>query len=507
MNSFETILLLALGASAGVSAYWLLRRGIARADFDRGKAETVGELAALSERLNGLQAEITSLRSEKQRFSTQIDLLTRQISNESASRAAFEERASRLPELEAEVEALNVRLTVSRDENQKLREENARLHTGSAAEKRQAEEKLKLLLDAKAALTEQFQNLANKIFEEKGEKLVQQNILNLDSLLKPLGERLKDFQAKVEETYDKESKQRFSLQSEIQKLVELNTQISEDAVNLTNALKGSSQTQGSWGELVLERILEASGLKKGREYDIQLSLDREEGGKGRPDVLIRLPENKHVVVDSKVSLTAYDAYCSADDEDEKTIHLRKHLESVRAHVARLGDQNYQTLYGIRTLDFVLMFVPIEPAFVLAAQEDHELFVDAMKHNVMIVSPTTLLISLRTIASVWRYEYQNRNTQELARQCAALYDKFVGFVDDLTEVGKKIEAAHKSYEDAKTKLATGKGNLIRQAERIRELGVKPTKALPSQLTEAALESDGTAESSTRLPNDAIRPVVK
>ena len=257
----------------------------------------------------------------------------------------------------------------------------------------------------------------------------------------------------------------------------------------------------------MERILEVSGLQKGREYDIQVSMSREDGTKGRPDVLIRLPENKHIVVDSKVSLTAYDAYCASSSDGEKAVYLAKHLESVRSHVEGLGNQNYQTLYGIRTLDFVLMFVPIEPAFVLAAQEDHELFVDAMKQNVMIVSPTTLLISLRTIASVWRYEYQNRNTQELARQCGALYDKFVGFVADLEEVGKKIDAAHKSYDDARSKLSTGKGNLVRQVERIRELGVKPTKLLPSQLTELALDSDATGEASLKSLDDSIRRVVK
>jgi len=488
LNPFVTTVLLALGAAAGAFVYWLFHRGIARSDFDRGKAEAAAELAASGERTSALQAEVASLRSDREKAATQIDLLNRQIGNESASRAAFEERATRLPVLEGEVEAINVRLTMAREEVQKLREENARLLTSNAAEKRQSEEKLQLLIDARAALTEQFQNLANQIFEEKGQKLVQQNISNLDSLLKPLGERLKEFQVRVEETYDKESKQRFSLQSEIQKLVELNTQISEDAVNLTNALKGSSKTQGSWGELILERILEVSGLQKGREYDVQVTMSRDDGTKGRPDVLIRLPEGKHVVVDSKVSLTAYDAYCATDDKEEKADQLAKHLQSIRAHIQGLGNQNYQALYGIRTLDFVLMFVPIEPAFVLAAQEDHELFVEAMKQNVMIVSPTTLLISLRTIASVWRYEYQNRNTQELARQCAALYDKFVGFVGDLEDVGKKIDAAHKSYEDAHSKLGTGKGNLIRQVERIRELGVKPTKTLPSHLTEVALDSD-------------------
>ena len=396
------------------------------------------------------QREAKSLRAEKERLATQLEGLNRQLALEQAARAALEARTE--------------------------------------AERRQADEKLKLLAEAREALTEQFTNLANRIFEEKGEKLVQQNIANLDSLLKPLGERLKDFQVRVEETYDKESKQRFSLQHEIQKLVEANAKISVDAVNLTNALKGSSKTQGTWGELVLERVLEASGLQKGREYDVQVSFERAEGGKAQPDVIVRLPEGKHVVVDSKMSLTAYEAYCSSEDEAVRKRELARHIESVRAHVKGLAEKIYQALDGIRTPDFVLMFIPVEPAFMLALSEKQELFVDAFSRNVMIVSPTTLLIALRTIASIWRYEYQNRNAQELARQCAALYDKFVGFVADVEEVGKRLDAAQKSYDGAYGKLTSGKGNLIRQVERIRELGVQPAKPLPPHLTGQEAEAD-------------------
>lgn len=400
------------------------------------------------------QREVKTLRAEKERLAAQAESLNRQLALEQANRAAVDARAD--------------------------------------AERRQAEEKLKLLVEAREALGEQFRNLANRIFEEKGEKLVQQNAASLESLLKPLGERLKDFQVKVEETYDKESKQRFSLQHEIQKLVEANAKISVDAVNLANALKGSSKAQGSWGELVLERVLEASGLHKGREYDVQVSFDRADGGKAQPDVIVRLPEGKHVVVDSKVSLTAYEAYCAAEDDTARKRELGKHVESVRTHVKGLAEKNYQALYGIRTPDFVLMFVPVEPAFMLALGEKQELFVDAFGRNVMIVSPTTLLIALRTIASIWRYEYQNRNAQELVRQCTALYDKFVGFVADVEEVGKRLDAAQNSYEGAYGKLTSGKGNLIRQVERIRELGLKPAKPLPPHLTEVALESETEAE---------------
>jgi DNA recombination protein RmuC len=273
--------------------------------------------------------------------------------------------------------------------------------------------------------------------------------------------------------------------------------MSVDALNLTNALKGDSKTQGAWGEVVLERVLEASGLQKGREYDIQVGFD---GGRSRPDVIVRLPEGKHVVVDSKVSLTAYESYCSADDEAGKKRELSRHLDSLRAHVKGLADKNYQSLYGIRTPDFVLMFVPLEPAFALAGERP-DLFDEAFGRNVMIVSPTTLVISLRTIASIWRYEYQNRNAQELVRQCTALYEKFVGFVGDLEDIGKRLKAAQSSYDDAYGKLSSGKGNLIRQVERIRELGLKPSKPLPGHLTEGALESESAAEVRTLPASNA------
>jgi DNA recombination protein RmuC len=428
----------------------------------------------------GMRERIEELKSEKARLNGHADMLQRQLSAEQALCATLEERVTRIPELEQELSGY-----------QAAREENARLLAALSAERRQADEKLKLLAEAKQALAEQFQNLANRIFEEKGEKLVQQNVANLDSLLRPLGERLKEFQVRVEETYDKESKQRFSLQNEIQRLVEANAKMSEDALNLTNALKGDPKTQGAWGEVVLERVLEASGLQKGREYDIQVSFESE-GGRARPDVIIRLPEAKHVVVDSKVSLGAYEAYCRAEDETARKRELARHIESLRAHVKGLADKNYQSLYGIRTPDFVLMFVPVEPAFALALREKQDLFEDAFSRSVMIVSPTTLLISLRTIASIWRYEYQNRNAQELVRQCTALYDKFVGFVSDVEEIGKRLEAAQKSYEGAYGKLTSGRGNLIRQVERIRELGLKPAKPLPAHLTDAASEAESDAE---------------
>ena len=453
----EVALYIAVGAALGAAGMWL---------WQRGAAERLAEL-----------------RTDRVQLTAQIEDQQRQLTSEKSIVATLEERVRRIPELEQALE-----------EYQAVREENARLLQALALERRQADEKLKLLAEAKEALAEQFQNLANRIFEEKGEKLVQQNVANLDSLLRPLGERLKEFQVRVEETYDKESKQRFSLQGEIQKLVEANARMSADALNLTNALKGDSKTQGAWGEVVLERILEASGLQKGREYDIQVGF---EGGRARPDVIVRLPEGKHVVVDSKVSLTAYESYCNAADDAARKRELARHLDSLRSHVKGLAEKNYQSLYGIRTPDFVLMFVPLEPAFALAGAKP-DLFDEAFARNVMIVSPTTLVISLRTIASIWRYEYQNRNAQELVRQCTALYDKFVGFVTDLEDIGRRLKAAQSSYDDAYGKLASGKGNLIRQVERIRELGLKPARPLPAQLTEMALEAEAGTDAAERQP---------
>lgn len=427
---------------------WLFMRARVHAAFERGRSEAAVQLATSVERARHLEGRAAELEREHRALADQVQALNAQLGS--------------------------------------AREESARLRASLDAETRKAEEKLKVLSDARDALADQFRNLANQIFDEKGTKFVQQNQATLDQMLKPLGERLREFQAKVEETYDKESKQRFSLQHEVQRLLELNTRLSQDATNLTNALKGDSKTQGVWGELVLETILEASGLRKGREYDAQVSLDTEEGGKLQPDIVVHLPDNKHVVIDSKVSLTAYEAYVSAVDDEVRQQELARHVASVRRHVGGLAGKSYPDLYGLESLDFVLMFVPIESALTLVAQGDEKLFLEAFNKGVMIVSPTTLLISLRTIAGIWRYEYQNRNAQELVRQCAAMYDKFVGFVADLEDVGKKIDLARSSYDAAYSKLKTGRGNLIRQAERVRDLGLKPNKALPQQLTDAATE---------------------
>ncbi|QWD79891.1 DNA recombination protein RmuC [Polynucleobacter sp. MWH-Spelu-300-X4] len=356
------------------------------------------------------------------------------------------------------------------------------------AERRQSADKLATLQqsaqDAKTALSDQFKNLANEILEEKSRRFAEQNQQNLDTLLKPLQEKLTDFRKQVDETYQSEARERFALKQEVEKLAGLNLRMTDETRALTNALKGESKTQGDWGELVLETILENSGLRKGEEYVVQDTHTISDGSRLQPDVVIRLPESKHLVIDSKVSITAYTRYMQADDESTKTAELNSHVQSIRQHIQGLSSKNYQDLYGVGSIDFVLMFIPVEPAFLSAMRHAPDIYQEALKKNIVIVCPSTLLATVRTVAHLWRQEYQNKNAQEIARQCAMLYDKFVGFVEDLDKVGQRLEQAQVSYNDAVGKLKTGRGNLIRTAENVKKLGVKPNKSLPSKLTDVA-----------------------
>ncbi len=364
----------------------------------------------------------------------------------------------------------------------------ARLEAELEAERRQAAEKIALLQsstqEAKDALSNQFKNLANEILEEKSRRFALQNQENLNVLLKPLSEKLSEFRQQVNDTYQNEARERFALKQEIERLAGLNLQMSNDTKALTNALKGESKTQGDWGELVLETILENSGLRKGEEYLVQDTQTMADGSRLQPDVVIRLPEAKHLVIDSKVSITAYTRYMQADDESQKNAELGAHVQSIRQHIQGLSAKNYQDLYGLGSIDFVLMFIPVEPAFLAAMRHAPDIYQEALRKNIVLVCPSTLLATVRTVAHVWRQEHQNRNAQEIARQCANLYDKFVGFVDDLEKVGQRLEQAQVSYGDAVNKLKTGKGNLIRTAENVKKLGVKPNKSLPNQLLDTS-----------------------
>ncbi|MBC8457440.1 MAG: DNA recombination protein RmuC [Bacteroidales bacterium] len=330
----------------------------------------------------------------------------------------------------------------------------------------------------------EFKNLANEILEEKTQKFTEQNKTRLEEILKPLGEKIRDFEKKVEETYDKESKERFSLAREIKNLADLNQQISKEASNLTNALKGQSKTQGNWGEIILESILEKSGLMRDREYVVRQSYVNEQGRRLQPDVVVNYPGDRHVVIDSKVSLTAYERFASADLKEEQESALRDHLISIKNHVNELSSKNYQDLYQLKSLDFVMMFMPVEPAYLVAMQGEPSLWNYAYERRVLLISPTNLIAALRMISNLWRVENQNKNAQEIARQSGELLDKLAGFVNDLMDIGTKLDSTRKSYDAAVNKFSTGKGNLVRRAEKIRELGAKSSKELPGQILENA-----------------------
>jgi DNA recombination protein RmuC len=335
----------------------------------------------------------------------------------------------------------------------------------------------------------EFENLANKIFEEKSSKFTEQNKSNLKEILDPLKERISEFQNKVEESNKDSIDRNAALRQQLTSLKEMNLQMSQDAQNLVKALKGDTKAQGDWGEIQLERILERSGLRKGEEYSVQESFTDEDGSRKRPDVIINLPEEKKIIIDSKVSLVDYERFVSAEDDDQKNIHLKAFINSVKRHIKDLSDKEYQNLFQEESLDFVLMFIPIEPAFIMAIQFGDNLYVDAYDKNIIIVSPSTLLATLRTIANIWKQEYQNRNVIEIAKQSGALYDKFVGFVDDLIDVGNRMDQAKSSYEGAMNKLSKGTGNLVSRTEKIKKLGAKTSKSLPQNIIDRAMDEEG------------------
>jgi DNA recombination protein RmuC len=328
----------------------------------------------------------------------------------------------------------------------------------------------------------EFENIANRLLEENSQKFTTQNAKNLNEVLLPLKEKIKEFEQNVDSKFLNETRERASLKNEIENLQKLNQQLSQDAHNLVSALRGDSKTQGDWGEMQLEMLLEKAGLAKGIHYQTQMSFN-DNGHQKRPDFIIQLPDNKQVIIDSKVSLVAYERFFNADDHTLKPRHLKAHTESLRNHVKGLSDKNYEGLYQINSPDYVLMFVPIEPAFALALQEDTTLFTDALERNVVIVTASTLLATMRTVSFIWKQENQKRNVLEIARQSGLLYDKFVGFVDDLKQIGHRLESAHSAYDDAMNKLTDSRkfgDTLIGRAEKIRELGAKASKRLPKNL---------------------------
>jgi DNA recombination protein RmuC len=477
------------GAGLGALVVWLWLRNQATLAAERSRADARVELATAGERLVAAEQDLGELRRALEALKLQAEGWREALDAVRDERAQLGERAARIPGLEAELAGLRSELAASRQEGLRLSTELAESAAQLAGERQQAEEKLRVLQEARVALADQFTNLANQILEEKSKRFTEQNQVNLGQLLDPLRNRLVEFQARVEDVYVKESKDRSALAEQVRQLMALNQSLSQDARNLTDALKGSSKAQGNWGELILERVLESSGLRKGEEYVIQESHTREDGSRAQPDVIIHLPEARHLVVDAKVSLTAYEAFVSAEDDAQRQGALRRHLDSIRGHVRGLSERNYPELYSLNSLDFVLMFVPVEPAFMLAVTQDRELFMDAWQRNVLLVSPSTLLFVLRTVEHLWRQEAQSRNAQEIARRGAELYDRLVAFVADLEKLGERLKQAQDSYHEARDKLARNKGNVIRQAELLKQLGVKPSKNLPAGLVEGSGSEPG------------------
>ena len=366
---------------------------------------------------------------------------------------------------------------------------NAELQTRMTEQLKHAEEKLNLLRDAEIRLINQFEQLAGKIFDERNRQFTEHNKTSLDHIVKPLREQLGEFKQRIETVYDNENKDRISLREEIVSLRRDTAQMNQEALNLTRALKGDKKTQGNWGEMILETVLEKSGLRKGIEYETQGAFRDDDNKLFKPDVIVHLPEDKDIIIDSKVSLVAYERYCSTDDDEERSAALKQHTEAVRSHIKALSDKDYSGLKGLRSLDFVLLFMPIEAAFIAAFQADERLFSDAFEHKIIVVTPTTLLATLRTIENIWRYERQNENARAIADKAGIVYDKIRGFVEDLDKLGKQLSTVHTTYDGVMNKLTRGHGNLIRQASSFVDLGVKVKKTLPKSIAaQAGIETD-------------------
>lgn len=423
-------------------------------------------------------------------------------SGSAAGTAAMRER---LTSGEARIASLEGELEAQRREKEQLSRENAGLQADLANERRAAQEKLDLLNEAQGRLGDAFKALSAEALKSNNQSFLELARTNLETyqsqakgdlaarekaigdLLKPINEQLGQFKESVAKVIDDAGRERVGLKAQVETLAQLNQTISTEAKNLATALKGSNKTQGDWGEMILEHLLEASGIRKGTGFTVQKQYEDEEGKKGKPDVILNLPSDRCLVVDSKVSIDAYVAHTAAEDPVERQAHLKSHIDSVRSHIDGLHKRDYRSLHGLKsTLDFVVMFVPVEPAFLLAISHDEKLFMDAWKKNVLLASPSTLLYVLRIVDHLWRQENQARNAGEIADRGGKLYDKLVGFVGEFQRIGKSLDDARKTYGDALGMLSSGQGNLIRQAEMLRDLGVKSSKNLPAALIEKSEE---------------------
>lgn len=485
-------------ALAGVLAGWTL--AWFRGQQASARQETERQL---------LLQSAEQLREERQRLQQQVETSQQaQRQNELELRqlhgtlSAAQEKLHHLDHWRNETEQLTRelrnQLEINSSQEAELREVTIRLEETRMA----AEEKQRLLVNSEQRLNAQFENLANRIFENSGRRVDEQNKQSLNSLISPLREQLEGFRRQVQDGFGQEARERHTLSHEIRNLQQLNAQMAQEAINLTKALKGDNKTQGNWGEVVLSRVLEASGLREGHEYETQVTIQLEQNGRMQPDVIVRLPQGKDVVIDAKMTLVAYERYFNGDDEAQREAAISEHIAAIRGHLRQLSRKDYQQLPGLRSLDYVLMFIPVEPAFLLAIDRQPELINEALNLNIMLVSPTTLLVALRTINNLWRYEHQSRHAQRIADRAAKLYDKMRLFVDDMSSMGQSLDKAQDSYRQAMKKLSEGRGNMIAQTESFRQLGIEVKRPINPRLVEQAMPES--AENIAELEDDEAQP---
>ena len=467
-----------IGIVVGIIIGWLLgnrKAGIPKADYDN----LMKQEAAAQEKIKMLLDEVGTLTLNQEKSRSDFIDINKELAQAQAVLPQLEESLKNTRNERDELKKSEVIL------NEKISNLNSKT-SSLETEKQLLEQQLNTLKEyvdeVKKQTKLEFENLASQVLDAKTKTFTESTEKSLETLLKPLRERIQTFEKTVDEKYNNESKERHALKSEIEKLTTLNDKMALETSSLTQALRGDSKVQGDWGELVLERILEASGLREDHEYSLQKSHDNYDGDRFRPDVIINLPENKHIIVDSKVSLKAYDLYRSSDDKQFQSKNISDHIKSIEKHIDDLGSKHYAKLKGVNSPEFVFMFIPIEPAYLLAMQRNHDLSTKAWKKGVAIVTATTLLTSLKTVASIWKLEKQNKNALKIANEGAKLYDKFVGFLDDFEKIGKTFEIGQKQHSDAMSKLKDGPGNVFRKMEHLKELGAAPNKKIKPDLLE-------------------------
>jgi DNA recombination protein RmuC len=464
-----------------LALFWLQAKKYGRLEKSeqRNRQETAHRLELADQQLVHADTRLAEIQAQNKALLSKAEILKDQRANQAAKLAVLESVSD-------EVHLLKRQLSLRNTELSELQATAGAKEATYQAEKTALEEKVQLLKDAREQLNTEFRVLANKIFEEKQQQFNQQSQVALKASVDPLKAEIESFRKKVEDAYDKENAERNKLVGSIVELQKQTLQIGQDAINLTNALKGDNKAQGNWGEVILERLLEESGLQKGREYDVQVGLKDEQGRRRNPDVILRLPEGKDIVIDSKVSLIHYERSVSQTDEGERAADLKQHVASVRAHIQQLSGKSYEKLEGIRSLDFVFLFIPVEAAFMSALQQDSSLFQEAYTKHIIVVSPTTLLASLRTVENIWRYEKQNRNAEEIAKQAGGLHDQFVLLFESFEDIGKQLDKATGAFETTRRRWVSGRGNLMRRVDGLRELGAKTKKRVELNVVE---DSDG------------------